>query len=187
MLKVKIILGSARDGRFGDKPARFVYELAKKQQDWEAEFLDLKEWNLPFFASAKAPKSGEYEGDLIKKWAAAIGEADAYIMVTPEYNHGYPAVLKNALDFLYNEWVNKPVAFVGYGGGLGGGRAVEQLRQVVIELQMAPIREALFIPSVWQAFDESGKPVDEQLGNKAQAMFEQLTWWGEALKAARNK
>ncbi len=187
MLKVKIILGSTRDGRFGDKPAHFIYELARKRQDWEVELLDLKEWNLPFFTSAKAPKIGEYEGDLVKKWAATIGEADAYIIVAPEYNHGYSAVLKNAMDFLYNEWVNKPVAFVGYGGGLGGGRAVEQLRQVVIELQMAPIREALYIPSVWQAFDENGKPVDEQSESKAEALFTQLHWWGEALKVARNK
>ncbi|OGI16124.1 MAG: hypothetical protein A2878_03140 [Candidatus Moranbacteria bacterium RIFCSPHIGHO2_01_FULL_54_31] len=187
MLKVKIILGSTRAGRQGDKPAQFVHTLAKERADWEVELLDLKEWDMPLAMSAKPPKSGEYDDEMTKKWAAVIGEADAYIIVTPEYNHGYPAVLKNALDRIYNEWLNKPVAFVGYGAMLGGGRAVEQLRQVAIELQMAPIREAVFVPLVWQAFDESGKPANEQLTAGAQVMFAQLTWWGEALKAAREK
>lgn len=187
MLKVKVILGSSREGRHGEKVGLFISELASKRTDWEVEYIDLKERVLPFFTSAKPPKMGDYEEDGTKAWAKTVDEADAFILITPEYNHGYPAVLKNALDLIYKEWNNKPVAFVGYGAAVGGSRAVEQLRQVVVELQMAPIRDAVAVPMVWEAFDEAGKPKNQYLVESGKAMFDQLSWWGEALKQARNK
>ena len=107
------------------------------------------------------------------------------MFVTPEYNHGYPAVLKNALDHVYAEWNNKPAAFVAYGGKAGGARSVEQLRSVAIELQMAPIRQAILIPGVRRAFDEDGKPADASYEQQADALLDQLVWWARALKAAR--
>ncbi|HUC31322.1 MAG TPA: NAD(P)H-dependent oxidoreductase [Candidatus Paceibacterota bacterium] len=131
MLKIKVILGSIREGRFGDKPAKWIFEKAKAK-GLDVELLDLKDYPLPMFAEAQVPAavSGNYPNEVAKKWAAKIGEADGFIFVTPEYNHGYPSVLKNALDFIFGEWNNKPGAFVGYGVN-GAARAVEQLKQVV--------------------------------------------------------
>lgn len=187
-LKVQVILGSTRQGRKGEKVAKWIYNLASNREDFETEFIDLKDWNIPFLDDPVPPMMGEYSNPLIRKWAKKISEADAYIIVTPEYNHGYPAVLKNALDVVYKEWVNKPVTFVAYGGMVGGARAVEQLRQVAIELQMAPIREAIYIPFIWNAFDESGELKNkEDYGKKAENMFKQLVWWAEALKIGKNK
>jgi NAD(P)H-dependent FMN reductase len=114
-----------------------------------------------------------------------MAQGDGYVFVTPEYNFGYPAVLKNALDHIYHEWNNKPVGFVSYGGGAGGSRAVQQLRQVVVELQMAPIRAGIVIPFARRLFDESGGIKDEAYDGRANALLEQLLWWTRALKAAR--
>lgn len=185
MLQVKIILGSDREGRFGEKVGSYVESLAAKQADWEVELLDLKEWELPYSFGTTTPKSGNYELPKTKEWAAKIKEADAFIIVTPEYNHGYPAVLKNALDLVYAEWNRKPVAFVGYGAAMGGGRAIEQLRQVIIELEMASTRNAVDIPFVWTAFGEDGQSADAALTEKFSPVFEELSWWANALKAAR--
>ncbi len=113
----------------------------------QAELIDLRDWPLPFFNEAGSPGmlKGNYTNDLAKRWSAKIAEADAFIVVTPEYNHGYPAVLKNAFDWLYPEWNHKPIGFAGYGNA-NGARAIEQLRQVVIELQMHPIKNSVHIP-----------------------------------------
>lgn len=187
MLKVKIILGSTRDGRFGEIPWRWIAALAGEQKDFEVESIDLRDWPLPFFNSPKSPSMVEqYDDPLVQKWAQKIAEADAFIIVTPEYNHSFTAVLKNALDVIYKEWNRKPVTFVGY-GVIGAARAVEQLRGVAVELQMVPIRDAVHVSAFWAAFDDKGQPKDAALAEKAEAVFEQLTWWGEALKAARNK
>ncbi|HTX19838.1 MAG TPA: NAD(P)H-dependent oxidoreductase, partial [Bacteroidota bacterium] len=109
--------------------------------------IDLRDWQLPMYDEPISPVSnkGIYTNPIGRKWADKIGEADGYIIVTPEYNHGYPAVLKNAIDWVFQEWRRKPVGFVSY-GNLGGARVIEQLRQVVIELQMLPIRNAVHIP-----------------------------------------
>ena len=116
-----------------------------------------------------------------------IAQADGYIIVTPEYNHSFSAVLKNALDHGYHEWSNKPAAFVSYSGGaVGGARAVEQLRLVVIELQMAPIREGVHVGGVRQVFDEQGHMTVTTYDDRLLALFRQLRWWGDALQAARS-
>ena len=185
MTKIQIILGSTREGRNGEKVCKWITDIAKKNKETEYEVVDLKEWNLPMFNDPKPPIYGEYSYDYTKKWSKKISEADGYIIVTPEYNHGYPGVLKNALDLLYKEWNNKPVAFVSYGGYVGGSRAVEQLRLVAVELQMTPIREEVNIPFVWQAFDEKGEIINEHLNEKAEGMLKQLDIFTENMKSLR--
>ncbi len=187
-LKVKVILGSTRPNRFGDKPAAWITDLAKKLPDTEVELLDLRDWPLPFFAMPKSPsgvKDGNYGDDLVNKWAAKIAEADAFILVSPEYNHSTSGVLKNALDAVYAEWNNKVAAFVSY-GSVGGGRAVEHLRAICSELQMAHVRQGVYIPGnmVWGG---EWNPQDETLNRNAQTMLSQLTMWAKAMKSAREQ
>ena len=184
-MKIQIILGSIREGRNGEKVCKWITNIAKKNKETEYEIIDLKEWNLPMFNDSKPPFMGEYSYEHSKKWSEKISEADGYIIVTPEYNHGYPAVLKNAIDYLYKEWNNKPVAFVSYGGYVGGSRAVELLRQVSVELQMTPIREEVNIPFVWQAFDEKGEILNKHLNEKAEGMLKQLNTFAETMKNMR--
>lgn len=188
-IKLKVILGSTRKGRFGDKPAFWIHDRARKVPNVEVEMLDLRDFPLPFFNLEKSPSSNprKYEDDIAAKWSKKIDETDAFIIVTPEYNHGYPAVLKNALDFAYVEWNKKPVGFVSY-GSVAGARAVEQLRQVAIELQMAPIRKGLHIPAPWGLLDEKGnlkKGAFDNMNEESGQFLDQLLWWAKALKAAR--
>jgi NAD(P)H-dependent FMN reductase len=188
-LKVKIILGSTRQGRFSDKVGVWLLGEAKERSDMEAEVLDLRDYPMPFFDEAETPsyKSKPYSDPAVVKWTAKIAEADAYVIVAPEYNHGYTAVLKNALDYVYQEWNSKPVGFTAYGSVLGG-RVVEQLREVAVELQMAPIRNAVHMPYELSQALAKGTSADEvfaPFAERAKAMFDQLAWWGNALKAAR--
>lgn len=193
MLKLKIILASVREGRFGDKPATWMFEQAKQTTDIDVELLDLKDFPMPFFNESVPPSmiKEPYSHPEVARFTQKIKEADAFIVVTPEYNHGYPASLKNALDWVCVEWNNKPMAFVAY-GSVGGARSVEQLRQVAVELQMAPIRNAIHITFdyIMKTYEQPSispmellKPFDE----KAEGMMKQLVWWGNALKEARNK
>jgi NAD(P)H-dependent FMN reductase len=190
MLKIAIILGSTRQNRQGEQAARWLFNYIKTHNDFEVELLDLSDWPLPFYEEALTPSriKGNYASEVARRWSEKIKGFDGYIVISPEYSHGYPAVLKNALDYLYTEWNNKPVAFVSYSGGPGAGiRVVEQLRLVAIELQMAPIRESVNIPFVQRAFDEQGQPNDEFLVTKTNSMIAQLTWWATALKVARGQ
>ncbi len=186
---IKIILGSTRPNRFSDKPGAWMFEEMKKQQGIEAEMLDLREYAMPFFNEAATPssKKEDYTHEAVARWTKKIAEADGFIVVTPEYNHGTSAVLKNAFDYVSKEWNNKPVAFVAY-GTVGGARAVEQLRQVAIELQMVPIRNAVHIFSPWLMLDEKGmlKPGSfDPYQKSADMTIAQLLWWARTLKAAR--
>ncbi len=186
-MKILVILGSIRPGRNGEKVYEWLKNELESLEDVEYEFIDLKDWDLPLEIGANSPKEAKYDNAVVKKWSTKVAPADGFIIVTPEYNHGYSAVLKNALDNLYNEWNNKPVAFVSYGGLVGGSRAVEQLRLVAIELQMAPIREAVYIPLIWSAFDEGNKPKEEiNLTEGVKKLIDQLLWWTKALKDARD-
>ncbi len=182
-------MASVREGRFGDKPARWIYEIAAKREDLSVEILDLKEYALPLFAEAVSPlySGGNYRLPETKAWAQKIAEGDGFIVITPEYNHGYPASLKNSLDYLYGEWVDKPVAFVAYGSE-GGARSVEQLRQVVVELRMAPIQESVHIRAPWYMLEKDGSLKAGSLDSyveSAENLLTQLTWWAKALKTAR--
>lgn len=192
-LKIHVIIGSTRQNRFSEKPAQYIFDELKKNEDVEAELIDLRDWPLPFFDEAQSPSAskGNYTNELGKKWAAKVGEANAFIIVTPEYNHGYPAVLKNAIDWVFYEWQNKPVGFVSY-GTVSGARAVEQLRQVVIELSMHPIRNAIHIPSdIFRAAREADAPALQELfkpmregpaGDRLETFFNELITLGKKLK-----
>ena len=195
-IKVKVIIGSTRQNRFSEKPAAWIFEEAKKLEGVEIELLDLRDYEMPFFDSPMSPSmaGGKYSNEIVKKWAGKINEADAFIVVSPEYNHGYPAVLKNAMDVIYPEWNRKPVGFVSYGGAMGA-RVIEQLRQVAVELQMTPIRSAVHIPvDIFMAAmmgkgptgPEMFKPIHEgMMGDPVEKFFNDLLWWAKALKTAR--
>lgn len=188
MIKIQVILGSTREGRRGDKVAKWIFGQLQKFPDVQAELLDLRDYPLPFYEDPASPSTlkGNYKSEVAKKWAQKVNESDGYILVTPEYNHGYSAVLKNALDYAYDEWGKKAVGIVSYGGQSGGIRAAEQLRLVAIELQMVPIQEAIHIQFIKTAFDEKGKPTDEErLNKKATHFLDQLLWWTKVLKPAR--
>jgi NAD(P)H-dependent FMN reductase len=184
---VGIVLGTTRQGRFGDRPAQWIHGIAAKRTDLDFELIDLRDYPLPFFDEAASPVYAPPKNEQAQRWARKIVQLDGLILVTAEYNHGAPAVLKNALDHAYAEFNRKPVAFVGY-GGVGAARAVEQLRLNAIELQMAPVRNAVHIGmmeflAVWQ----QGKSFDDfpHLAQAATAMLDDLSWWVGALKKAR--
>ena len=142
--KIGIIVGSTRPGRFADHPAKWINEIAGKREEFDVELLDLRDWPMPFFNEEMSPAWGPSKNEVALRWQKKIDSLDGFIIVAAEYNRGPTAVLKNALDYAYKEWNKKPVAFVGY-GGVGGARAVEQLRLNAIELQMAPTRAAVHI------------------------------------------
>lgn len=183
MNTITIILASTRPGRNGDQ----VLTWAKAQlADMELtkvklNFIDLRDWQLPMFDNPDSPMTGKYHHPIVKKWSAEIANSDGFLIVTPEYNHGYPAVLKNALDHLYHEWNAKPITFLSYGGLSGGLRAVEQLRQVAVELQMMPLRESTAIRFVWEAFDEQGQLLDGHVPGQFKTTVNQLVEWTQRL------
>jgi NAD(P)H-dependent FMN reductase len=185
--KLAIIVGSIRQKRFADHVVPWIEEIARQHGRFEVEIVDLKDYALPFFAEATAPSGGPSESEAAKRWRKKLGEFDAFILTAAEYNHGPTPVLKNALDYAYPEWGNKPVAFVGY-GGVGGARAVELLRLVAIALQMAPVRTAVHIllPD-YLAVATAGKKLAEHghLNQAANTMLAELAAWSEALKSVR--
>jgi len=189
-LNIKVIAGSTREGRFSDKAAAWIAEEIKKQEEVVVEVLDLRDYNMPFFNEPMSPsfKQEPYTNEVVTRFTKKIEEGDAFVIVTPEYNHGTSGVLKNALDWVYPEWNNKPISFVSY-GSVGGARAIEQLRMSAIELQMAPIRAAVHIPGEQYFPVLFGKMEAKELfalqSDKAKAMITQLLWWTRALKKAR--
>lgn len=189
-MKLGVILGSIREIRRGGRVAKWLMPQLAQYQDIEAELLDLKDYPLPFFNEADSPQglNGAYTNEVAKRWSAKVAEKDAYIIITPEYNHGTSAVLKNSLDWLYPEWLRKPVAFISYSPNADGGiRAVEQLRQNVIELHMAPIQKAIHIERVLDNLSEDGKLLQGHYNERLAALIEELVWWAKALKVARSR
>lgn len=188
MIKIQAILGSTREGRSGDKVARWFLANLPKNKEVEIEFIDLKDWNLPLLSEAMPPVTGQPGSVLTEKWRSKISLADGYIFITPEYNHGYSAVLKNAIDHAFYQWQRKPVAFVSYGGLGAGIRAVEQLIQVSVELNMVPLRTQVNIPMIWTNFDEKGNfKTSTHNDEKAVKVYEDLFWMTKALKIAREQ
>ena len=196
LIKIKTILGTTRQKRFGDKPARWISDEARTLPDVEVELLDLRDYPLPHFDEPASPmwKQGKYDDEGVQRWADRVADGDAFIIVSPEYNHGYPAVLKNAIDYIYPEWARKPVGFVSYGNA-GGARGVEQLRLVAIEMQMWPIRSAIHIPpAVYMtvmheavpANPDLFKPLKEGRVNHVERFLTELLWAARALKQARS-
>jgi NAD(P)H-dependent FMN reductase len=186
MIKVAIIIGSTRPGRKAEDVARWVYEIAKKRSDAEFELVDIKDFNLPLLDEAMPPSMSRYSQPHTKVWAAKVASFDAFVFVTPEYNHGPSGALKNAIDYLYAEWNNKAAGFVSYGSA-GGARAVEQLRLVMGELQVADVRAQVML-SLFTDFENFSvfkpAPLHEKSVN---TMLDQLIAWGSALKVMRRK
>src|SRR6267143_4118129 len=192
MITISVIVGSTRQGRFSEKPAQWLLQHLQKGAVIEARLLDLRDFPMPFFDQAVSPATrgrAPYEDEVVKRWTAAIAASDGFVFVTPEYNYGPSAVLKNAIDWVYPEWNRRAAAFVSYGSAMGA-RAVQQLRETAIEIQMAPIRSSVHIPvaTLWAHFQ--GGDVDKgltDLDKQANVMIDDLTWWTAALKAARER
>jgi NAD(P)H-dependent FMN reductase len=186
MLKIAIIIGTTRPGRNGETVAQWVHEIAQKRSDAEFELVDIKDFNLPLLDEPVPPILGQYSKPHTKAWAARIGSFDGYVFVTPEYNHGISGALKNAIDFLYREWTNKAAGFVSYGGA-GGVRAVEQLRLVLAEVEVATVRNQVLL-SMFHDFENFSvfKPADHH-EKSVNAMLDQVIVWGSALQMTRQK
>jgi NAD(P)H-dependent FMN reductase len=184
MPRIGIILGSTRPGRNGEQVAKWVLEIASARDDAEYELVDLLDYPLPHLDEPIPPSLGQYQNEHTKAWADKIDSFDGYVMVTPEYNHSTSGVLKNAIDYLFGEWANKAVGFVSYGGA-GGARAVEHLRLVAGELQMADVRQqvALSLITEFENFSVF-KPGDYNLA-ALNTMLDQVVAWSGALAPLR--
>jgi len=186
--KILVILGTTREGRRGDKVSDSVMKILSEVKNADFEFIDLRDWDLPFYNLPGYPsdKPGAYGSEIQEKWAKKIESADGFIFITPEYNHGYSAILKNAIDFLWYEWNHKPVSFISYGNVTGGVRAVEQLRQVLVEVEMVTIREGVIIPKIKDAV-KNGELENEDFKRHVIEMTERLLIWTKHLKKARKE
>ena len=184
MLKIAVVIGSTRPGRVGESVAKWTYELAKQRSDAEFELVDIKDFNLPLLDEPAPPSMGQYSKEHTKIWAAKINSFDGYVFVTPEYNHGICSALKNAIDHLYREWNNKTAGFVGYGSA-GGASAVEHLRLVMAEVQVATVRNQVAL-SLFTDFDNytKFKPAAHHEKSLSQ-MLDQLVARSGALKTLR--
>jgi NAD(P)H-dependent FMN reductase len=184
-LRVAIISGSTRDGRFGPTVAEWIRRQAAQRPELDLDLIDLVETPLPTVFPAFGGQLDEADAALLAAVRPRIAAADAFVVVTPEYNHSFPAPLKNAIDWHNAEWHAKPVGFVSYGGISGGLRAVEQLRLVFAELHAVGIRETVSFASAWDKFDADGEAVDPAAAGAAKSLLDQLTWWALALKEAK--
>jgi NAD(P)H-dependent FMN reductase len=183
MLKIGIIIGSTRPGRVGEAVAKWVYEQSKARSDAEFELIDIKDYDLPLLDEPVPAGSKQYSKEHTKKWAAKIDGLDGFIFVTPEYNHGTSAALKNALDYLYFEWTNKAAGFVSY-GAIGGARAVESLRTVMGQLKVADVRAQVMF-SIFTDFENGVFKPDPRHEKEASGLFNEVIAWSGALKTLR--
>ena len=184
MIKLAIIVGSTRKGRFAPVVANWFTDRAKQRDDLSVDVLDLDDLDLP----DRLHGFGEDPAPEVALVSPRLRDADAFVVITPEYNHSFPAPLKSAIDWHFTEWQAKPVGFVSYGGVGGGLRAVEQLRQVFAELHAVTVRDTVSFHGAWSRFDDEGEPVEADAVNKAAtAVLDQVGWWGTARKEARAK
>ena len=184
MLKVGIITGSTRPNRKSLDVAKWVLESARKRSDAEYELVDIEDFELPLLDEPMPPSMGKYEQPHTKRWAAKIASLDAFVFVSPEYNHGIPAALKNAIDFLFAEWKDKAAGFVSYGGA-GGARAAEQLRLVLAEVHVATVRAQVLL-SMWTDFENFTTFNPHASHEKSlRIVLDQVVAWGGALKQLR--
>ncbi len=184
MIKIAIIIGSTRPGRKAETVAKWVHGIASKRSDATYEIVDIKDYQLPLLDEPVPPSLGQYSQPHTKAWAARIASYDAFVFVTPEYNHATSGALKNAIDYLYREWNNKAAGFVSYGSA-GGARAVENLRLVMGELQVADVRAQVML-SLFTDFENFTvfKPAAQHEAS-ANTMLDQLVAWGGAMKTLR--
>jgi NAD(P)H-dependent FMN reductase len=186
-LRIGIVLGSTRSGRFADRPAEWLMQIAARHDNAAFELVDLRDYRLPFFDEPKSPFREPSKHEVAVRWARKVASLDAFVFVNGEYNHGIPDSLKNALDYLYAEWNRKPAAFVSYGNA-GGARGVEQLRLNLVELQMAPLRFAVHIgrPEFMELLLNNKTFSDfPYLDQAANVMLDDLMWWARTLRAGR--
>jgi NAD(P)H-dependent FMN reductase len=184
-MRIAVIVGSTRPGRLGIQVAQWAYDIAQKRGDADYELVDLVDFNLPLLDEPIPPSMGQYSKEHTKAWAAKIASFDGFIFVTPEYNHSTCGALKNAIDFLYEEWNNKVAGFIGYGSA-GGVRAVETLRLIMSEVQVATVRSQVIL-SLFTDFENLStfKPADRHEKSVHQ-MMDQLLAWGGALGGLRD-
>lgn len=184
MIRIAVILGSTRPGRNGEAVAAWVMQQAAQRKDAQFSLVDIASFNLPLLDEPVPPSMGQYSKQHTKDWAATIKGYDGFVFVTAEYNHGIPGALKNAIDFLYKEWNNKAAGFVSY-GSMGGARAVEHLRDVMAELQVATVRNQVMF-SLFTDFENFSqfKP-DPRNEQSLSAMLDQLIPWATALRSVR--
>jgi NAD(P)H-dependent FMN reductase len=186
MPKLQVIVVSTRPARLGLAVAEWFFGRAQQHARFESELVDLKEVNLPLFDEPRHPRFGQYEHEHTRAWSARVAPADAFVFVTPEYNHAAPPSLVNALDFLSAEWANKPAAFVSYGGISGGTRAVQMAKPILLALRMVPIPESVTIPMVHHALDEERRfKGGEAFEKSAAVLLDELLRWADALRALR--
>jgi len=192
-LKIGVIISSTRPTRFGEKPAQWILEKANERPEIAAEIVDLRDFNLPFFDEMASNAWMPSQNAEAVRWQKKIAEFDGFIFVVAEYNRAITGALKNALDQAYVEWTKKAFGAVGY-GSLGGARAIENLRTIGIELQMASTRSAVHIAgadfmAVHPGFGgtKSLNEIEASIGNSTKDMLDQLIWWGEATRAAREE
>lgn len=184
---IGIVIGSTREGRFADKPAQWIQGIASERSDLTAELVDLRDYPMPFFDEPLSPAWAPVKNEAAQRWAAKLATLDGLVVLAAEYNHGPTAVLKNAFDYAYQEFARKPIGFVGY-GGVGAARAVEQLRLVATEVQMAPVRNAVHIGMVeFMGLWREGKAFADypHLAQSAKGLLDDMAWWARALKTAR--
>lgn len=183
MTRIAIIIGSTRPNRVGHKVAAWVHGIASQRGDAQFEVVDIADFGLPVLDEPQVAATGQYQNEHTKRWSAAMGGFDGYVFVTPEYNHGVPGAMKNAVDFLYNEWVNKALGFVSYGAD-GGVRSVEQWRLVAANLQMADVRGQVSLRRFEEFPDDEFVPGPRREGELT-TMLDQLVAWANALAPLR--
>jgi NAD(P)H-dependent FMN reductase len=190
--RIAVVIGSTRDTRFADKPAQWIFDLARQRRDWEVELVDIRDFDLPLFNEAASNMWAPSKDPRAVAWQKKLAGFDGFIFVTAEYNRSVPGSLKNALDQAYKEWVRKPAAVVGY-GATGGTRAAEHLRTIAIELQMVPIRHGVhilgadFMKVHPMGADAPISEIEANIMPGANAMLDDLDWWTRATMAARRE
>jgi NAD(P)H-dependent FMN reductase len=190
--KLHVIIGSTRPGRAADLVAPWVIDRAQSHGGFDVEVLDLRDWALPMFTETFETvgdfNDPTYSSPVVRSWNHKIAGADAFLVITPEYNHSVPAVLKNAIDSVFVSFAfrNKPIAAVGYSGGIAGGvRAIEHLAQIAVEAEMVPLRTATIFPQVFQAFTSDHQPVNPVADLSLRIALDDLKWWSDVLEKAR--
>jgi NAD(P)H-dependent FMN reductase len=194
MSKLQIIVGSTRPTRAADHVVPWLVDRAERHEAFDVELLDLRDWPLPIFQEHMGTLGDfvdpPYSDPIVKRWNNKIGEADAYLIITPEYNHSIPAVLKNAIDSVFVSFAfrNKPAAFVGYSTGIAAGiRAVEHLASIAIEVELHPLKQSVVIPKVENAFNDRHDPIDPDTETALEVVLDDLAWWASALTRARSE
>ena len=185
---LRIIVGSTRPGRVGPSVAAWITERAIEHGGFDVQVTDLAELNLPMLDEPNHPRLRQYTHQHTKDWSALVEGSDAFIFVTPEYNYGFNAALKNAIDYLFHEWHNKPAGIVSYGGIAAGTRATQMLKQVLTALKIMPVPEAVNIPFVAQHLDEDKRfKSTELIDASATAMLDEVLRWAESLAPLRTR